>query len=102
MSARILLLGLALAALGACTEHEPYHREGEWQPEGINAGNMAAMAANPLDLVRGHGASGSAHRTAANAVDRLWDPATAAPAATGPAAGQAQSAAPASSKPTGN
>jgi type IV pilus biogenesis protein CpaD/CtpE len=98
---RRILLGLALCALAACTEHEPYHQEGQWQPEGVNAGNMAAMAADPLDFIRGRGTT-TPERHAADAVTRLWNAPTAAPAAGAAAAGTAQSASPPSSKPAGS
>ncbi len=43
-----------------------------WQPEGVNAGNIAAMAVDPHDLIRGQGTSGPGWKTGADAVDRLW------------------------------
>ena len=50
LSASILLLGLA-----GCAQSDPYTRDGMWQPEGINDRNLAAMVANPADLLTGHG-----------------------------------------------
>lgn len=51
---RPFVLALPLLAAG-CADLDPYRREGMWQPEGVVQGNMAAMVANPTDLVRGRG-----------------------------------------------
>jgi hypothetical protein len=67
------MLGIAAAALLAgCHPHPArYNDSGEWHPNGANAANLAAMVANPLDLVRGHGDPGSDGAEAADAVRRL-------------------------------
>lgn len=49
---------LALLAISGCAVTDPYRRTGMWQPEGVNAGNIAAQVADPRVLVRGHGRTG--------------------------------------------
>jgi len=50
------LLALAgLTVLGGCDKYDPYLRTDVWEPTGSNAANIAAMAADPHDLVSGHG-----------------------------------------------
>ena len=46
---------LMLPVLAGCATLDPYERPGQWQPVGANARNLAAMVANPRDLIRGHG-----------------------------------------------
>lgn len=60
-----------LLAMGGCVDADPYNREGMWSPTGANARNIAAMAAHPRDLIRGHGEPGSDGLMAAAAVGRL-------------------------------
>jgi len=58
MQSRTILRCALLAAVlsvAACQEMEPYARNDMWQPTGANAGNIAAMVANPYDLLRGRG-----------------------------------------------
>lgn len=62
----------ALAAAG-CTEIDPYARPGAWQPTGANARNIAAMAANKQDLIRGRTMVGSDPVESTAAVLRLWE-----------------------------
>jgi type IV pilus biogenesis protein CpaD/CtpE len=50
---------------------DPYTRSGMWQPIGVNARNLAAMMANPSDMVRGHGETDADSRLATEAVTRL-------------------------------
>jgi len=65
----ILLSGLLLAG---CTSIDPYHRAGMWQPSGANAANLAAMVADPHDLIRGHGVNGGLAKDQVVAVDKVW------------------------------
>ena len=65
----ILLLVLLLPA--ACAEMNPYTRAGMWQPTGTNARNLTAMLADPVDVVRGHGAAGADSPLAIAAAERL-------------------------------
>ena len=63
-----MLLGL----LGGCEDRDPYRRTDVWYPSGVNAGNIAAMVANPADLISGHGVQRSDGKEAVTAVDRVW------------------------------
>lgn len=81
---------LCLGALAGCAGTDTYRRPGTWHPDGANAANIAAMAANPGDLLRGRGSPGSDGPLAARAIDRLWDvpqPGTGGASAGGPSAG---------------
>jgi type IV pilus biogenesis protein CpaD/CtpE len=71
-SARIALAAVSLVVLAGCEERDPLRRTDVWYPTGSNAANIAAMVANPNDLIRGHGANGGDGREAALAVERLW------------------------------
>lgn len=72
---RILHLSLALPiilAVSGCTMvQDPMMREGTWHPMDANAANLAAMVANPHDLVEGQSASGTLGPEAALPVARL-------------------------------
>ena len=58
--------------LEACTPAtDPLYRDGLWQPSHVNRANLVQMIANPSDLVRGSGTTGSDGQIAAAAVDRL-------------------------------
>jgi len=63
-----ILLGL----LGGCEDRDPYHRTDVWYPSGVNAGNIAAMVANPADLISGHGTQRSDGKEAVTAVNHVW------------------------------
>ena len=68
---RTCLAMLALAVSG-CAASDPYQRHDVWYPTGANAGNIAAMAVRPTDLIAGRdGLKGDA-RQAAGAIDRVW------------------------------
>jgi hypothetical protein len=69
---RLIAALLALAACG-CAADDPYRTSDLWQPTGANAGNLAAMAARPRDLVLGHGRASGGNRLEADAVERLWE-----------------------------
>jgi type IV pilus biogenesis protein CpaD/CtpE len=70
-SYRLLLL-LSLATLAGCESRDPYMRTDVWRPTGANAGNIAAMVANPRDLIQGHGVAREDTKAAALAVDHVW------------------------------
>ncbi|MGH7210377.1 MAG: hypothetical protein ACREF1_02815 [Acetobacteraceae bacterium] len=70
--ARPILWLAAAVLLAGCQQHPArYNDSGEWHPNGANTANLAAMVANPLDLVRGHGDPGSDGAEAADAVRRF-------------------------------
>jgi uncharacterized membrane protein YgcG len=48
---------MAALSVAACQEMDPYAKTDMWQPTGANAGNLAAMVANPYDLIRGRGSN---------------------------------------------
>ena len=60
-----------LVSLAACNETDPQLKEGLWHPVHSNKTDLTLMAANPSDLVRGHGVQGSNGVLDAAAVDRL-------------------------------
>lgn len=68
------LIGIigTLLALGACSQYEPFERVGTWRAEGSNQANLAAMAANPLDLVQGRSDHSPRFRQPGDAVTNLW------------------------------
>jgi hypothetical protein len=66
-----LSLLLALLATGCTLTGNPLDRAGTWHPLGANAANLAAMVANPHDLVEGEAASGTPGPVAVTPVDRL-------------------------------
>jgi len=52
----LTFLALAgLLTLSGCDQLDPMLRTDRWQPTGANAGNIAAMVADPRDLISGHG-----------------------------------------------
>jgi len=65
-------LCLATGLITGCAAIDPYQRPGMWRPEAVNDGNIAAMAQDPRDLVRGHGAGGPLLNGGEAAVERLW------------------------------
>lgn len=73
---------LALLAAAGCAATDPYTRDGTWQPTGANARNIAAMAANKQDLIRGRGTQGSDPIESSSAVFHLWEGASRALPAT--------------------
>lgn len=64
-------LSFLLATAGCNTVQNPMMREGTWHPTGANAANLAAMVANPHDLVEGQAATGTIGPEAALPVARL-------------------------------
>jgi type IV pilus biogenesis protein CpaD/CtpE len=71
-AARLTLIPLAIVALlSACAATDPLLNPNDWRPNGANEANIAAQVANPADLKRGRGASGTDGEQAAVAVQRL-------------------------------
>ena len=62
----------AIALLAGCANRDPYQRLDVWRPTGANSANLAAMVANPHDLIRGHGTDRELTRAQGVAVDRIW------------------------------
>jgi hypothetical protein len=63
---------LVLLALDGC-DRDPYRRTDVWQPTGSNAANIAAMAADQSDLIRGRGVTQSGTKGSTTAIERLWN-----------------------------
>lgn len=62
---------IALLLFGLCG-CDPYQSSGMWQPNGANAGNLAAMAARRQDLIVGRAGSLNDGRLSGDAVERVW------------------------------
>jgi hypothetical protein len=90
--ARAFSAAILLGLLGGCEDRDPYHRTDVWYPSGVNAWNIAAMVANPADLISGHGVQRSDGKEAVTAVDRVWqDKPKPLPAVTGAGGGSSGS-----------
>jgi type IV pilus biogenesis protein CpaD/CtpE len=62
----------AVVMLQACAATDPQLNRNDWRPTGVNARNIAAQVVDPMDLVRGRGATvGADGNLAAAAVARL-------------------------------
>jgi uncharacterized membrane protein YgcG len=59
-------------ALGACQQIDPYTRSDTWQPTGSVQGNLAAMVANPNDLIRGRGVPTEDTKEPTLAINHVW------------------------------
>jgi len=74
-SSKMILAATAIAgaaALAGCgPAYDPLERAGVWTPEHVNRADLVLMAANPADLVRGTGETGTNGALAAAAVTRL-------------------------------
>lgn len=62
----------SLIALAGCDERDPYLRTDVWKPTGANAGNIAAMVADPHDLISGRGTAVQNSNESAAAVSHVW------------------------------
>ena len=67
-----LAVVVAVLALAACQEMDPYARTDMWQPTGANAGNIAAMVADPHDLIRGRGVTTANSKPSNIAISHVW------------------------------
>jgi hypothetical protein len=68
-----IVLVTGLLGLAGCQSPDPYLRTDVWNPTGANAGNIAAMVANPQDLIRGHGTPIVDAHEPALAVGHVWN-----------------------------
>lgn len=66
------LLLAAVALLAGCGSRDPYRRTDVWRPTGANAANLAAMVANPHDLIDGRGSDRQLTKAQELAVQRIW------------------------------
>jgi len=73
---RCLVL-LFVLAVGGCSGGLPgldtIPPDSGWQPQGVNAANIRAMAAHPADLAEGRGDPGALGAESEPAVERLWN-----------------------------
>ena len=90
------LLGLAAlvaSGLTGCDALDPQDRPYAWHPTNANAVNIAAMAANPRDLLVGRETARGSARNGVAAVQRIWDDKPAALGGGGAVGGAASGAA---------
>ena len=87
-----VVLIASLAALAGCDSRDPYLRTDVWQPSGANAGNIAAMVADPHDLISGRGSAMQNSNESALSVEHVWldqpKPLSTAPGGGGASGGQ--------------
>jgi len=69
---RALSAAMLLGLLAGCEDRDSYRRTDVWYPSGVNAGNIAAMVANPADLIHGRGVQRSDGKEAVTAVEHIW------------------------------
>ena len=62
-----------LATLSGCGNRDPYRRDDVWYPTGANAANLAAMVANPNDLVSGRHDDRMMVGASSKSVTRIWN-----------------------------
>ena len=63
----------SLLAVSACGDRDPYARTDVWRPTGANMGNIAVMAADPRDLIAGHGVRVTDTKASSIAIDHIWN-----------------------------
>lgn len=68
-----LTLLACLVSFSGCDSRDPYLRTDVWQPTGANAANLAAMVANPQDLIRGRGVTATDSKAPELAVENIWN-----------------------------
>lgn len=67
----LLCLGLVALACAGCAMTDPYQRDGMWQPTGAIPANIAAMVADPNDLIAGHGETTPTHYDSTIPISRI-------------------------------
>ena len=65
------IIALVLLSASGCDATDPFLRQGDWNPRGSNAANLAAMVEDPMDLVRGRRDDRAGGQLAAAAIARL-------------------------------
>jgi type IV pilus biogenesis protein CpaD/CtpE len=68
---RVGLTITACAALVACAQLDPYQKPFVWHPTGANQANLAAMVAQPHDLIAGRGATRTDSLAPVMAIDHV-------------------------------
>jgi type IV pilus biogenesis protein CpaD/CtpE len=69
---RLSLIALSVFAVAGCDQMDPLKRPYMWHETEVNAHNIAAMAANPADLIRGQDQRRRRANADSDSVDRLW------------------------------
>jgi len=64
---------IAILACAGCDALDPALRDDVWRPTGANAGNIAAMVADPADLAKGRGSTVSDTKASSIAVEHIWE-----------------------------
>lgn len=67
-----MLASASLLLLAGCNQIDPLERPYMWHPNGSNDTNIAAMAVNPSDLVRGRETDQRRVILESDGVSRLW------------------------------
>lgn len=67
-----LAAAVSLLSLTSCDQIDPLKRPYMWYATGVNEQNIAAMAANPADLVHGRDAPQRRVNVESDGVTRLW------------------------------
>ena len=67
-----LAVPASLLLLAGCNQIDPLERPYMWHPMGVNETNIAAMAVNPSDLVRGRETNQHRVILESDGVSRLW------------------------------
>ncbi len=71
MSTRWGLMLVGAGLLAGCGDLDPYRKPYAWHPTGANQANIAAMVANPQDLIRGRGSALTGSEPAILAIGRV-------------------------------
>lgn len=71
-SAAPFVLAACLVGVAGCGQRDPYMRTDVWRPTGANAANIAAMVANPHDLIAGRGVARQDTKASELAVEHIW------------------------------
>ncbi len=71
---RTLFAAVALSLLGltACEQMDPLTKSYVWKPTNANAANIAAMAANPADLIVGRDSRSRRVVVESESIERVW------------------------------
>lgn len=93
---------ICVLAVGGCADRDPYLRTDVWKPTGANAANIAAMAANPHDLISGRRVIRTDSRGPELAVEHVWSDQGKASGGAAAAAGGAGSGASGGSSSSGS
>src|SRR3954465_14317641 len=63
---------LSLLAMTACSQTDPLTKPYAWHPTNVNANNIATMAVNPADLIKGRHTERRRAIGEAEGAERVW------------------------------